>query len=233
MEIDNKNIIKFKFNAFSISNKKYEIEMYNSESINLILHCFFNNCEYISKNSLSELKKNKIFVISENIKDIIEMLIDIIKNDKLQNKKILLNKEDNKLFLYIPINLGKLQDIKFEFKMKEENIKEIIFDINNKFNTLIQSNLDIKNYISEFLNKKRNYENIIHNGTDCDGCDCKNIKGIRYKCLVCGDFDYCEKCEEKFGDKHGHPFIKIKKPSLIPKNFGIKILKNNKYISND
>jgi len=235
MENNKKEVIKFKFNAFSISNEKYEIEMYNSEQIFLTLNCYIDNNEYISINSLSELKKNKIFIISENIKDIIEMLIDIIKNDKVQNKKISLKKEENKYFLFIPINLGKLQDIKFEFKKKEKNINDMIYEIDNKFNALIQSNLEIKNYIFEFLNKKRNkkYKNIIHNGTDCDGCDCKNIKGIRYKCLVCDDFDYCEKCEEKFGDIHGHPFIKINKPNLIPKNFGIKILKNKKILNND
>jgi hypothetical protein len=238
MDINKKEVIKFKFNAFSSSNEKYEIEMYNSETILLILSCNIKNNEYISINSLSELKKNKIFIISENIKDIIEMLIDIIKNDKIQNKKIILNKEENNnnYFLSIPINLGKLQDIKFEFKKKEKNVNEIFYEIDNKFNILIQSNLELKNYIYEFLNKKRNKNNkntSIHYGTDCDGCDCKNIKGIRYKCLVCEDFDYCENCEEKYGDTHGHPFIKINKPNLIPKNFGIKILKNKKILNND
>jgi hypothetical protein len=34
------------------------------------------------------------------------------------------------------------------------------------------------------------------------------IIGIRYKCASCPDFDYCENCENKFGESHDHPFIK-------------------------
>jgi hypothetical protein len=48
MDINKKEVIKFKFNAFSSSNEKYEIEMYNSETILLILNCNIKNIEYIS-----------------------------------------------------------------------------------------------------------------------------------------------------------------------------------------
>lgn len=30
----------------------------------------------------------------------------------------------------------------------------------------------------------------------CDGCD-QPIFGLRYKCLVCPDYDLCDKCEKK------------------------------------
>ena len=35
----------------------------------------------------------------------------------------------------------------------------------------------------------------VHKGITCDGCGRDNIEGIRYKCAVCADFDYCEECE--------------------------------------
>jgi hypothetical protein len=33
-----------------------------------------------------------------------------------------------------------------------------------------------------------------HRGITCDGCNWRNIEGVRYKCSVCEDFDFCERC---------------------------------------
>lgn len=56
---------------------------------------------------------------------------------------------------------------------------------------------------------------VIHSTVSCDGCGKFPIIGIRYKCAVCKNFDYCEKCEEKYSEEHKHPFIKIYKPTRI------------------
>lgn len=52
----------------------------------------------------------------------------------------------------------------------------------------------------------------IHIGVFCNGCMKNNIAGVRYKCLVCKDFDLCEDCEAKAVPVHDstHVFIKIK-----------------------
>ena len=42
------------------------------------------------------------------------------------------------------------------------------------------------------------------------------IVGVRYKCTVCKNFDYCENCEKTLGEAHQHPFLKIRKPELTP-----------------
>ena len=48
----------------------------------------------------------------------------------------------------------------------------------------------------------------IHFGVQCDGCGVTPIIGARYKCAVCEQVDFCEQCNQKYGEKHGHPFLK-------------------------
>ena len=52
-------------------------------------------------------------------------------------------------------------------------------------------------------------EKVIFENMNCNGCGAKSIEGIRYKCAVCKNFDYCEKCFLENCEKHNHPFIKI------------------------
>ncbi len=53
-----------------------------------------------------------------------------------------------------------------------------------------------------------------HTGVCCDSCGMKDMIGIRYKCSICPDFDFCELCEERVS--HPHPFIKILSPDSVP-----------------
>lgn len=43
----------------------------------------------------------------------------------------------------------------------------------------------------------------------CDKCNQYPIRGIRYKCSVCFNFNLCSSCEEK--EEHPHLFLKIRK----------------------
>ena len=52
-------------------------------------------------------------------------------------------------------------------------------------------------------------EKIIFENINCNGCGVKSIEGTRYKCAICKNFDYCEKCFNENCEKHDHPFIKI------------------------
>ena len=62
--------------------------------------------------------------------------------------------------------------------------------------------------------KEQAPEQVVHVGVACDGCGESPILGVRYKCAVCKDFDYCANCEEKLD--HDHPFLKIKKAGGAP-----------------
>ena len=65
------------------------------------------------------------------------------------------------------------------------------------------------------ISEKENISNkIVHFGVKCDGCGKFPIIGCRYKCSVCPNFDFCEDCEKKLGEKHNHPFLQIKEPRM-------------------
>ncbi len=54
----------------------------------------------------------------------------------------------------------------------------------------------------------------VHGDITCDGCNKQGLVGIRYKCSVCPDFDFCQKCEATI--EHNHPFLKIKTLKQTP-----------------
>ena len=66
------------------------------------------------------------------------------------------------------------------------------------------------------LLKSKKIPKILHFGIKCDGCGISPITGCRYKCGVCDNFNYCEKCEKKFWESHNHPFLKIYNPKMAP-----------------
>jgi len=59
--------------------------------------------------------------------------------------------------------------------------------------------------------QQQSNEPVVHNAT-CDICN-DRIRGIRYKCTVCPDFDLCETCEKGKDNLHPeHSFEKITTP---------------------
>ncbi|VEU23203.1 DEKNAAC104329 [Brettanomyces naardenensis] len=64
---------------------------------------------------------------------------------------------------------------------------------------------------------------VIHSNVICDGCD-EIIKGNRYKCVECFDFDLCESCEnngtEKAEHLKTHQMLKIKLPERAKERGG-------------
>ena len=70
-----------------------------------------------------------------------------------------------------------------------------------------KSNIENKSKIN-----KKNIK-IVHKGTRCNNCGMAPIAGIRYKCMECDDFNFCENSEKIHS--HSHLFYKIKKNSTM------------------
>ncbi|KAJ9576608.1 hypothetical protein L9F63_025495, partial [Diploptera punctata] len=60
---------------------------------------------------------------------------------------------------------------------------------------------------------QNNADNMDHRGVSCDGCSVR-IRGFRYKCIQCRDYDLCCDCEGK--GVHGSHFM-IRMP--LPTNW--------------
>eukprot|EP00056_Hartaetosiga_gracilis_P009251 m.132346 g.132346 ORF g.132346 m.132346 type:complete len:438 (-) comp13087_c0_seq1:2643-3956(-) len=71
-------------------------------------------------------------------------------------------------------------------------------------------------------------DGVVHNGIRCDICKVSPIKGIRYKCANCPNYDVCEGCEASATLPHRHnpkhAFIKFRVPVPINLSFDIKSL---------
>lgn len=95
------------------------------------------------------------------------------------------------------------------------------------FKRLIRKELDkqCQNIFNDLMNCKElggagedqinSQDQVVHPNVACDGCGQDPLVGIRYKCSVCKNFDFCAMCEERRG--HEHPFLKIYKPEQVPK----------------
>jgi len=98
---------------------------------------------------------------------------------------------------------------------------------NSQFNNSTQTDIinimnESKNIQLQILNeiKKHNTpitpsSSTVHKEIKCDGCMKVNITGIRYKCLICKNYDYCEECEQKLPHNPYHIFIKIKDTEMF------------------
>ena len=102
---------------------------------------------------------------------------------------------------------------KFEKKIEKSKTMGNIFEKEK------EEKNEIKTESSEKSESNNPAGKLIHYGIACDGCKTFPIVGIRYKCAVCDDFDFCEECEKKKGEEHNHPFLKIYEPKMTPISF--------------
>ena len=148
-----------------------------------------------------------------------------IKNDNnlpLPNDTPILDNENNLNNNYNDnINEKIHETIASIVKEKMEKLeKEIINDIYNNIQTTESTYLINNN--NNNINKDENVqismknENIrslqIHKGIKCNGCNCNEIVGPRFKCIICQDFNLCSKCEKYNEHDIDHILLKIYHP---------------------
>ena len=85
-------------------------------------------------------------------------------------------------------------------------------------------NVEIKKEASYRFSSDADNQHHAHHGIICDGCD-EPVRGIRYKCLTCPDFDLCKNCEERGGNVF-HDMVRMAAPS-VGQNPGLNNIQNN------
>ena len=202
-------------------NKEKEIQIKEDNIIILEKENINNN----NSNEINNAINNKVLdnfnlFDSDNIKKINTDSCDFLKNTS-NNKLIKGDSID-----FAKINSSELNLIKFDKNdsLNLEEKKEIEQDeFSKNIENIITSNVEnikddiIHSILSEnsiIQQKSKSIKNIpnnnyVHKNYECDYCKAYPIKGVRYHCLECVDFDICEKCEQELN--HQHPLYKIKR----------------------
>ena len=168
-------------------------------------------------------------VLQEKIKqNLINLQKEKIRKSRIQKEEEEKQKIQNQNEIIIENNIILNNDNKnnINYNNIENNMEnnEIINIINNKFEEckedlineskvqatqiVMESKLKMEENNNEQIETPCSVEK--HSGTVCNGCGLFNIQGVRYKCVQCGDFDFCEQCFEDKKNIHGHPFYKLR-----------------------
>ena len=72
---------------------------------------------------------------------------------------------------------------------------------------------NLGNLLWRIAEEQARKESYIHRGVTCNSCSAMPIKGIRYRCSNCVDFDLCEQCEALQIHPKTHLFYKVRIPA--------------------
>ena len=201
-------------NLYDLKQKIKELYILNENQI--------DNCllSYIDKQG----DKNYIFK-EEHFEQIIPIIESIIiKVEIIDDYKYLTidNIVDEEQQLYEVDKPDDEEEIQYDEDEDYIDIEEIKEDIKE-----VEKEDKNEDKIKEKNEGKKDTIKFIHYGIKCNICGCKEIKGIRYLCGVCSNFNLCQACEKNYGRKHNYPFLKIRNPELSPISFTCKIDSNN------
>ena len=206
IEKNNKEMIFGKNKLIEIKNQINDLKLEFKELKVKLNNIYENNSKLNleKEKEINELREQLNLPKEEN--NPFKILNLISEEEKEKNKINEYTKELRKNILNVYEEFSeRIKSESYSFKQKQEiqNLKKNIYKISETICNQIIENI--------FL-KKIKEEKIIHKGIICDVCGTFPIIGIRYKCLICKNFDLCEKCEKNLSNYHKHPLIKYIEP---------------------
>jgi hypothetical protein len=211
-----KNKLAFKYRTLAAATAASFIKAKKKE--NEKLKTSYEILENKSQSNDNKINTAPVFnKVNEVLNNTISQVIEVAKEHILKSGAP--NKKDEK-------------EIEKEKKEQIEKIKKITRDTVKEINRLTKMVIDQSNALIEKINNPEKNtlstddDNIIlkaskkgkpkkegiHFHVSCDGCKMDPIRGNRYKCKGCPNFDFCEKCYQKEKETHGHEFTKIERP---------------------
>ena len=143
------------------------------------------------------------------VKKIAKKVVKIAK--KVENKKKEEKTQENEEKGFLNID-----NLTQNITQKIGEIGKMVLPLANHIVNKINENLDKKEIKLKAGATNQEENKKVHVGIHCNGCGVNPIVGNRFKCAICDNFDYCEKCESLNKDSHKHPFIKIYSPENAP-----------------
>jgi len=144
------------FNMKSDKNNIFEIIIFKTNKYIILkakkLKADISNI-YYSKNDIEIIKKNKYFLMFDNLNDIYDEIINLMNKNNPNIKE-----DSNKLLISIPLSIIKIKEIILEINEKEKSDKEKIKELYEMINNL---KILYNNEIKELDNKVQNQNNII------------------------------------------------------------------------
>ena len=199
-----------------------------NKSLNMIDNFLkYKNEEY---KKLEEMSIGITTKINTIVKKIIEHKLKKMHDfeKKLESKKTVLKPEQKQFFINYSLfcnDIGRrvdsfsnhiqceTQKLIEDIRNAKKNQKEILFpkrksikkEKSIKKDEKKEKN-DKKDNIKKVEKKKEDKEEEKHYFVECNGCKMIPIVGKRYKCQICPNFDFCEKCYETEKETHKHNF---------------------------
>ena len=164
-------------------------------------------------NKKKEMEKdsnnNNYMTQNENEIKQLEELKQKAKNEEITFTNSINKNKENKKETKKETKNEKKKDNKKEKKKDNKKDNKIQDPLDNIFNDLSEE-LIKETIMSTSKITNSNISTAIHKDIKCNGCGMESIYGIRYKCTICPNFNFCSICENN--KEHEHPFLKIKFP---------------------